>query len=587
MFTIKTPSRTLIRPCVGIPFSNKHYQQESAHDDIEASATANAVAVEKQEEYPSAEGKKTTPNIFRRARNNLIATYAPRVPPPLILPSGPTDVEKVSYLKTNRLFLYTFGCLSFLSLSAGMWLFVVSSIPFYWFGLMVVLLQCYLFVSYAVSICGKDWDYEAHKKTLEDHPVTPETAPTVDIYLPCCKEPIEVLENTYKHVTELIYPPDKLKVYVLDDGADEAVKTLAEQYGFTYILRDDRPRLKKAGNLRWAFARTSGDFFNIYDADFCPRPDFLMEIIPEHIANPRAAIIQTPQFFRIKDEQTWVEQGAGAVQELFYRVIQVNRNRFGASICVGSNAVYRRQALVEVGGTAEIGFSEDVHTGFYALTRGWQVKYVPLCLACGICPDTPRAFFSQQMRWCMGSTTLLTNPDFWTSPLSLMQKICYLSGMMYYSAISLSIFLNPLPGILMIWVRPEYVRYYNLAFAVPSILYSLLAIRVWAKASYGLNVQFVMMIQSFAYFTAIKDRLFGRALAWVPSGDTKAHKNNKYRNMRIMAWVWMCSASGALIAGTTYQVLRGMKWYDCFPVLCLTAFNFFLAHRFLLCHGKL
>lgn len=111
--------------------------------------------------------------------------------------------------------------------------------------------------------------------------------------------------------------------------------------------------------------------------------------------------------------------------------------------------------------------------------------------------------------------------DFWRSDLSWIQKICYLSGMMYYSAISLSLFINPLPGVLMLWIRPEYVRYYNLAFAVPSILYSLIAIRCWARASYGVNVQFIMVIQSYAYLTAIKDRLFGRALAWVPSGDTK------------------------------------------------------------------
>ena len=107
----------------------------------------------------------------------------------------------------------------------------------------------------------------------------------------------------------------------------------------------------------------SHDFFAIFDADFCPRPDFLKELIVEHLDDEKIAIVQSPQFFRVTDEQTWVEQGAGATQELFYRVVQVNRNRWGASICVGSNALYRRAALEEVGGTAEIGFSEDVHTG--------------------------------------------------------------------------------------------------------------------------------------------------------------------------------------------------------------------------------
>lgn len=97
--------------------------------------------------------------------------------------------------------------------------------------------------------------------------------------------------------------------------------------------------------------------------------------------DPKIAIIQTPQFFQDRKEHTWVEKGASQVQEMFYRwcqvrglsviehyylltkLSQVNRNKWGASICVGSNAVYRREALIETGGTAEVGASEDVYTG--------------------------------------------------------------------------------------------------------------------------------------------------------------------------------------------------------------------------------
>lgn len=368
----------------------------------------------------------------------------------------------------------------------------------------------------------------------------------------------------------------------------DEVRQLAESFGFNYSVREDRPRLKKAGNLRWTFARTEGDFFVIFDADFCPRPDFLLELMPEHLADPKTAIIQTPQFFRITKDQTWVEQGAGGIQELFYRVVQVNRNRWGASICVGSNAVYRRQSLVDVGGTAEIGFSEDVHTGFGAVDRGWRVKYIPLCLACGVCPDSPHAFFSQQMRWCMGSTTLLTNPEFWRSNLTLVQKLCYCSGMMYYSAISISIFINPLPGILLLWVRPEFFKYYNLAFAVPSLFYSLFAFRFWAKGGFSLNVQYIMVIQSYAYFTAIKDRIFGRALAWVPTGDNKSHRNTKYRNMRILCWCWHFTFFGALIAAIVYRKMKDQdfKVYNAVPLLALDTMNLFFAHRFLFCVKK-
>jgi cellulose synthase/poly-beta-1,6-N-acetylglucosamine synthase-like glycosyltransferase len=71
----------------------------------------------------------------------------------------------------------------------------------------------------------------------------------------------------------------------------------------------------------------------------------------------------------------------------------------------------------------------DANTNrFGAVDRGWKVKYVTLCLATGICPNTPRSFFSQQMRWARGSTTLLTTKHFWTSNLTFMQKVCYLCG---------------------------------------------------------------------------------------------------------------------------------------------------------------
>lgn len=88
------------------------------------------------------------------------------------------------------------------------------------------------------------------------------------------------------------------------------------------IRRDNRPELKKAGNLRYAFARTGGDVIAIFDADFCPREDFLNETTP-YFTDPTIGIVQTPQFFRWRENQTWVEQGAGVTQEFFYRLVQV------------------------------------------------------------------------------------------------------------------------------------------------------------------------------------------------------------------------------------------------------------------------
>jgi len=512
----------------------------------------------------------------------FVKNYCPKEQPPLILPTCPTDKEKYCYVNMNRLPIILCGVLSTGALSVGAWLFLKSSWWYCWYSLYAILSEFYIFTSFGITAFGKKFDLPKHQKMLKDTPLNEETAPTIDIYLPVCKEPLEILENTWKHIQKLEYPQGKLLVWVLDDGAQEEVRILCERMGFSYICRPNRPELKKAGNMRYAFAKTSADFFVVFDADFCPRPDFLTELVPLHMSEPKIAILQTPQFFRSTGDQTWVEQGAGSVQEYFYRLVQVCRNTWGGAICVGSNAIYRRSALAAVGGTAPADCSEDVHTGFYAVTRGWSVRYVPLVLACGVCPDLPRAFFSQQMRWCTGSLSLLTHGEFWKSNLSAMQKFCYLTGFFYYSTTALGTFLNPIPAPLILWTHPELFKYYNLFFAFPSCFLGLFVLRFWARSRYTLSVQYAQVVMAYAYLHAIWDRFFGTKMTWLPSGDGKAHKNNRYRNMRILAWAWTIIHNTVLLTGAAYRISQGMEWYQIIPALILDAFNFLCVHRFLL-----
>ena len=52
----------------------------------------------------------------------------------------------------------------------------------------------------------------------------------------------------------------------------------------------------------------------------------------------------------------------------------MNRNYFGASVCVGSCAVYRRAAVEPFGGVAAIEHSEDIHTGCKITEAGFKVR---------------------------------------------------------------------------------------------------------------------------------------------------------------------------------------------------------------------
>lgn len=76
---------------------------------------------------------------------------------------------------------------------------------------------------------GKDFQPDEHKETVR-RSEEKGYRPTVDVFLPVCKEPLDLLSNTWRHVSALDYP--SVNVFVLDDGKSEEVKALATTFGF-------------------------------------------------------------------------------------------------------------------------------------------------------------------------------------------------------------------------------------------------------------------------------------------------------------------------------------------------------------------
>ena len=328
------------------------------------------------------------------------------------LPAPPSDSEKYAYIHRNLPYL-TFtlvvsaSCVIISQIRFEM--HAPGSWPFLAFTATYVIYQV---ISLPVNFTGRGFDLAAHRARIQRW--RPLSYPSVDIYLPICGEPIELLRNTWEAVFELIAAyPGPAQAFVLDDGPSDEACSVSESFGFTYLRRPELRAYKKSGNLRYAFARTDGEYVVILDADFAPRSDFLAETLP-YMDDPAIGIVQTPQFFRESPEQTWIENAAGAIQEVFYRSIQVARDRFGAAICVGTSAVYRRTALEPQGGPTLIPYAEDVHTGLDVRRAGWSMVYVPVVLSTGICPDNLDAFVRQQYRWCTGNAGVVFSRRLWS-----------------------------------------------------------------------------------------------------------------------------------------------------------------------------
>jgi cellulose synthase (UDP-forming) len=464
------------------------------------------------------------------------------------LPACPTDAETHLYSRRRYYPVAAFSAISFALLAASQSRFILTAdwawalAPFFTFT------TAYFLLAGWVNLGTRDFNRDAHDELVHQHTHTP--APSLDVFLPVCREPAAVLHNTWTGVFELMEAyRGRCNVYVLDDGADPECARMAGDFGFTYLARPEkgyatnyRGWYKKAGNLRHGFAHSDGEFILVLDADFNPRADLPDHLLPYLIDDPQLGIVQSPQFFRTHRGQTRMERGASAVQELFYRTVQVSRDQRGGAICVGSCAIYRREALEANGGATLIGHSEDVHTGFDLRRQGWGLRYLPVPLATGVCPDNPDSFFAQQYRWCMGSMALLCHRRFWKHRMPLRTRACYVSGFCYYVHTAVSTLVTPVIPLVMLLAIPGHVRLVNYAYIAPSMLYNLLIFPLWHRCRFGPSAYMAKLLYGWAHLFALIDLLRRRPMGWKPTGAAGAAR----RNGRLWAGMWGWSVSTGL-----------------------------------------
>ena len=479
-----------------------------------------------------------------------------------------SDIEKYWYADANRTPIALLGIVSSVLLLTGLWMFARGADVLLVFTCFLLLNAGYLFLAYGVILCGATFSIRDHLQRKADVfpriPAERRKRASVDVFLPVCGEDEEIVVGTWDGVRCLDWP-GPVNVYVLDDSPTDKFRLAAERFGFHYVRRPTR-EFRKAGNLHNAFHMSSGEFILILDADFRPRPEMLRELVPYLLEDGGLAIVQSPQHFEVGQARGWVQAGAGYVQEVFYRLIQPARDKWGAAICVGSCAVYRRAALDEIGGTTLIEHSEDIWTGFQLLDRGWRIKYLPIILAKGTCPESVGSFFTQQYRWCCGSFSLAFSRAFWKSRLTAAQKFCFLGGLFYYLATALGVVLAPLPPAIMTCFYPQVVHWAHLGFSLPNFVFATLVQALWSRHRFGLHYLTTREVASVAHLSAVVDSLRGGLMGWVVTGTRNARKNRRL----ILALTCVLGVSGAAALATWFGTLRAlvdprMHWLHFIP----------------------
>ncbi|HDR2472363.1 UDP-forming cellulose synthase catalytic subunit [Enterobacter soli] len=299
-------------------------------------------------------------------------------------------------------------------------------------GMGLFLAEVYVWVLLLLNYLQTIWPL---KREIVPLPDDMSLWPTVDVYIPTYNESLDVVRDTVLAAQCIDYPRDKMKIYLLDDGKRREFAVFAADVGVGYITRNDNSHAK-AGNLNHAMKLTQGELITVFDCDHVATRIFLQATVGGFLKDPKLALVQTPHYFYSPDPfERNLSVGRNIPNEgtLFYGPIQQGNDNWNATFFCGSCAVIRRSALEEIGGFAVETVTEDAHTALKMQRLGWKSAFLDIPLAAGLATERLVLHVIQRTRWARGMTQIfrLDNPLFGRG-LTIQQRLCYLSAMLYY-----------------------------------------------------------------------------------------------------------------------------------------------------------
>src|SRR5579862_1633267 len=250
--------------------------------------------------------------------------------------------------------------------------------------------------------------YYKHRKNRTTEPAAHfSELPRITVQLPIFNEQY-VVERLLEAVCKLNYPREKLEIQVLDDSTDETVevaRALVDRYAalgnpIRYLHRTNRHGYK-AGALAEGMESATGEFIAIFDADFTPPEDFLMQTI-HYFSDPKIGMVQT-RWTHLNRNYSFLTEVEAILLDGHFVLEHSGRARTGLFFNFnGTAGMWRRAAIEEAGGWQHDTLTEDTDLSYRAQLKGWKFIYLQDVECPAELPVEMTAFKTQQARWAKG-----------------------------------------------------------------------------------------------------------------------------------------------------------------------------------------
>lgn len=253
-------------------------------------------------------------------------------------------------------------------------------------------------------------EYMRYKKRMpKEPPQRFDELPRVTIQLPLYNERY-VVSRLIECISQVDYPRHLLQIQVLDDSTDEThpfTERLVREYQATglpieYHHRTNRHGFK-AGALQEGLKTATGELVAIFDADFVPPRDFLMQTV-HWFADPKVGVVQTRWTYLNRHYNVLTEVQAMLLDGHF---VLEHVARCGGGLFFnfnGTAGVLRKSMIDDAGGWQHDTLTEDSDLSYRAQLKGWRFVYLPWVESPSELPVEMYGFQVQQSRWAKGLT---------------------------------------------------------------------------------------------------------------------------------------------------------------------------------------
>ncbi|KAH8898698.1 nucleotide-diphospho-sugar transferase [Thozetella sp. PMI_491] len=262
--------------------------------------------------------------------------------------------------------------------------------------------------------------------------------PTVDVVITCCKEPLDVIQDTILGTLAIDYPAQRYRLVVTDDGNSAELRDWVASLKCDRLYYTARPRPSipdfKAGNLNHAIAFMAtlpggpARYIASLDADMIPEKRWLRAVLPQILADPKLGVACPSQsFYHTPANDILCQNGRDT-----WNLDGVFRGLVHCAINSGSGFIVRREAILDIGGFPTTSLLEDTFSSTLMLTKGWHTLHMSEGLQYGLVPGSYWASVKQLVRWQIGGVQMCMHFKYFLSKrlcgaLTWQQRLCAFS----------------------------------------------------------------------------------------------------------------------------------------------------------------